>query len=265
MRKLMQVTTTATVLILFAFAARTAAQTPSLTTDDVIESRGVTAKPIVKAENLPSPESAPRGNSAKTASPRNAAGNSSASARLVFEKVLAAFNGVGTFRASLMMSGTAGRSFQMELEYVKPDRVRIKNNEMEIISIGATSYTRLAGKGWKKSVNQKSAGGMGFDTNPVAIQQMVQQLLEKVNLTAQVVGEEVKDGVTTDVYEFTITDLGNQVSQVRAAESLSFKAWVGQRDGLLRKIDLIAPDGSFQIKAEISDYNGAIFINPPQL
>ena len=264
MRKLMQVTTTATVLILFAFAARTAAQTPSLTTDDVIESRGVTAKPIVKAENLSSPEVAPRGSSAKT-TPRNNAGNSSASARLVFEKVLAAFNGVGTFCASLMMSGTTGRSFQMELEYVKPDRVRIKNNEMEIISIETTSYTRLAGKGWKKSVNQKAAGGMGFDTNPVAIQQMVQQLLEKVNLTAQVVGEEVKDGVTTDVYEFTITDLGNQVSQVRAAESLSFKAWVGQRDGLLRKINLIAPDGSFQIKAEISDYNGAIFINPPQL
>ena len=125
MRKLMQVTTTATILILFAFAIRTAAQTPSLTTDDVIESRGVTAKPVVKAENLSSPEVAPRGSSAKT-TPRNNAGNSSASARLVFEKVLAAFNGVGTFRASLMISGTTDRSFQMELEYVKPDRIRIK-------------------------------------------------------------------------------------------------------------------------------------------
>ena len=95
---------------------------------------------------------------------------------------------------------------------------------MEIISIGTTSHTRLTGKGWKKSVNQKAAGGLGFDTNLVAIQQMVQQLLEKVNLTAQVVREEIKDGVNTDVYEFTISDLGNQVSQVRADESLSFKA-----------------------------------------
>lgn len=158
-----------------------------------------------------------------------------------------AFLAQKSFRAKMVGSGQT--PMNMELEFVGPDRFRLKNKQgPEMIIIGKDVYFEVNGK-W-----QKMPGDLGKSVPDMrkAFDKEGRKWFGEVKY----VGEESVDGKPTHVYTYHNKGPGG------VGENDS-KVWVGQSDGLPVKIEATYKSGTLKSMTVDYDYDEDIKIEPP--
>ncbi len=273
MKTLFQKTAVVLVFISICFVAPTLAQTASLTNDDIIDRRVEKAPTSVPSSSaLQSEKSATGKPAAKNSLPFQSATvealkSASGNGREIFTNTFAAFGKVNSFRAAVRLTGMPqdNRNYTMEIEYAKPDRVHIKMDEMEAITIGNISYVKMRGQEWKKT-ERPNVAGTEMNMNPADMQKLFELIFSQIKINAQLVQEEMVDGVATNLYEFNIDAAGNKLAAgTKGADKIGFRAWISSHDNLLRKLTFNSPDNKFQLSARLYDFNESIHITSPLL
>jgi hypothetical protein len=270
MKTLFRKTAIVSAFFLVFFIAPILAQTASLTNDDIIDRRVEKAPISVPPPSSPQPEKLATGKpntnnslpfkSATVEALKSAGG----SGREIFTNTFAAFGKINSFRAAVQMTGMPqdNRNYTMEIEFAKPDRVHIKMDEMEAITIGNISYMKMRGQAWK-TTERPNVAGTDMNMNPADMQKLFELIFSQIKIDARLVQEEVIDGAATNLYEFNIDAAGNKLAGAKGAEKIGFRAWIGSQDNLLRKLTFSSPDNKFQLSARLYDFNESIHITSP--
>lgn len=158
-----------------------------------------------------------------------------------------AFLSQKSFRAKMVGSGQTPLS--MELEYVAPDRFRIKNTQgPEMVVVGKDVYLETNGR-W-----QKIPGSLGASVPD--IRKAWDKEGRKWISDAKFVGEESVSGKPAYVYTY----FNKGTEGVGANDS---KIWVSKADGLPLKIEANYKSGTLKSMTIDYDYDADISIEPP--
>ena len=169
----------------------------------------------------------------------------------ILRKSFGAQRAKGSFRATMSSAGLGdGTIPPMEMEFVFPDRMRMKMTGMEIIGVGSKTMMRM-GDSWLPAPAEvsKAAGSFG---DPKKIEEMLS------NTTyAKSVGPAKVDEIAVDAYEVRI--------KTKGAISKS-KFFISPSDNLIRRVETQADiqGKSMTSTLDYSDYGAPIRIELPK-
>ncbi|MCC6625847.1 MAG: hypothetical protein IT340_00470 [Chloroflexi bacterium] len=153
-------------------------------------------------------------------------------------RTLAALEALDSYRLLGRLDSRESSPVDLTVEYVRPDRRRVVLGDLEIITIGASTYVRQGGP-WTKL--QGAAGAsLAPDVRDIAGE------FEQAAFTPQ--GQETLDGEPCVVFGYTETEQRGRL-------------WVSTRDQLLRKIEGEGPAGAYTLR--FTDLNRPIAIVAP--
>lgn len=207
----------------------------------------------IACSQIGDPGSSNSANTAEVNSPANAA-NSSASTTMIRENpagdIEAMAEKVLSQKAVRIKSSAFGeKNFTTEVEYVSPDRFRIKSGPgLERIIIGKDVYMFL-GDSWAKLPS--------FDGPLPDIREIFRNERDKYFSDVRFVGEETVNGKPSLVYEYKNKGEGN------LGENDS-KIWVGKDDGLPLKIESRYKSGNIKTMVIEYEYDPNIKIEAPK-
>ena len=163
------------------------------------------------------------------------------------EKMAERFLSVGSFRAT--MNGDGKMPMKNDLEFVPPDRYRIKTgNGMEMIIIGKTSYMKL-GDQWQKM--------------PMPLDSTISDMRSAFNKEGMKWFSDVKhegDDSVNGKEAYVYTYHGKGPDNVGESDS---KLWVAKSDGLPLKIEAKYRSGNLKSMTIEYDYDTPVTIEPP--
>jgi hypothetical protein len=193
-----------------------------------------TATPVATATPLPSPTPVP----VPTATAAPAATRQPTAAPADLRRALTAFEALDSYRLLGRLDSRESSPVDLTVEYVRPDRRRVVLGDLEIITIGATTYVRQGGP-W--TTLQGAAGAsLVPDVREIAGE------LEHAAFVPQ--GEETVDGEPCAVFGYTETEQRGRL-------------WVSTRDQLVRKIEGEGPAGTYTLR--FTDLNRPLTITAP--
>lgn len=152
-----------------------------------------------------------------------------------------------SFRAK--MTGKGGKDFRTDLEFVAPDRFRMKTGPgLETVIIGKDVYLSM-GDSW-----QKMPGSLGNSVPDLraAFDKEGRKWFSDVRF----IGEDTVDGVPALVYQYKNRGAGN------AGENDS-KIWISKTDGLPLKLEATYKSGDLRSMLIEYEYDPTITIKPP--
>jgi outer membrane lipoprotein-sorting protein len=171
----------------------------------------------------------------------------SAEPRADIEKMAERFLSVGSFRAT--MSGEGDVPMKNDLEFVPPDRYRIKTGTgMEMIIIGKTSYMKL-GDQWQKMP-------MPLDSTISDMRSAFNKEGMKWFSDVKYAGDDTVKGREAYVYTYH----GKGPDNVGENDS---KLWVAKSSGLPLKIEAKYRSGNLKSMTIEYDYETPVTIEPP--
>ena len=171
----------------------------------------------------------------------------SSNARADVEKLAERFMTVTSFRATMNSEGDA--PMHTELEFVSPDRYRIKTgNLMEMIIIGKSTYMKV-GDRWQKMPGQ-------LDSTISDMRSTFNKEGMKWISDVEYTGDETVNGKAAYVYTY------HAKGPDKIGENES-KLWVGKADGLPIKVEAVYRSGSMRSMTVEYDYDAAVVIEPP--
>ena len=158
-----------------------------------------------------------------------------------------AFLAQKSFRAKMVGSGQT--PMNMELEFVAPDRFRIKNSQgPETVIIGKQVYLEMNGQWQKMPVD--------LGTSVPDMRKAWDEQGRKWISDAKYVGEETVNGKPANVYTY----FNKGAEGVGANDS---KIWISKADGLPLRIDAKYKSGTLKSMTIDYDYDASISIEPP--
>jgi hypothetical protein len=164
------------------------------------------------------------------------------------EKIADKFLSEDSFRAEMV--GEGDMPMRTELEFVSPDRYRIKNaNSTEMIVIGKTAYMNAGGQ-WRKMP-------MALDSTVTDMRAAFNKEGMKWFSDVRYEGEEMVDGKSAHVYAFHNKGPGAGVGENDS------KIWVAKSDGRPLKIEAIYKQGTLKSMTIEYDYETPVVIEPP--
>ena len=140
----------------------------------------------------------------------------------VLRKAFAAQRAKGSFRATMESAGLGGAAIPtMEMEFVFPDRMRMKTSGMEIIGVGGQTMMRM-GDSWMQAPVEvsKAAGSCG---DPKKVEEMLGNTTAARSLGQVKIGEKLLDS-----YEVQV--------KTKGATSKS-KFYISPDDNLIRRVE----------------------------
>lgn len=148
------------------------------------------------------------------------------------------------------MIGYGDKEIRSELEFVAPDRFRLRSGEkLETIVIGKDVYLSMDGS------FQKMPGAMG-DSIP-DLRKTFDREGRKWFSDVKFVGEEMTDGKPALVYAYHNKGPGAGVGENDS------KVWISKEDGLPIKIEAIYKSGSLKSMKIEYDFKTPVSIEPP--
>ncbi|MGQ0541742.1 MAG: LolA family protein [Blastocatellia bacterium] len=195
-------------------------------------------------------ESSPNSNaeSAKTSDSAKGEFAPSGDAKNDIEKMADRFLSLKSFRAE--MRGDGETPMQADLEFVSPDRHRLKTDKgMETIVIGKTTYMKL-GNSWRKMPMQ-------LDTTITDMRNAFDKEGRKWFSDVKYVGEETADGKPAYLYAYHNKGPGAGVGENDS------RVWIAKDDGLPIKIEAIYKSGNLKKMVIEYDFKTPITIEPP--
>lgn len=199
--------------------------------------------------NTPSndPNTSSPGSPASNAAPASPGAAPSGDARADIDRMADAFLAQRSFRAKMVGSGQT--PVNTELEFVAPDRFRIRNSQgPEMLVIGKDVYMGVGGR-W-----QKVPGNLGGSVPDM------RKEWDKKGRTwisdPKYVGEETVDGKPAYVYTY----FNKGVEGMGANDS---KIWIAKSDGLPVRIEATYKSGPLKTMTIDYDYDANISIEPP--
>ena len=164
------------------------------------------------------------------------------------EKMADRFMSLKSFRAE--MDGDGQTPMKTDLEFVTPDRYRIKTgNTMEMIVIGKTSYMKMGSKWQKMSLPLDST----ISDMRSAFNKEGMKWFSDVKYT----GDDTVDGKPAYVYTYHNKGPGAGVGENDS------KVWIAKGDGLPIKIEAIYKTGNLKSMKIEYDYETPVVIEPP--
>lgn len=200
-----------------------------------------------------SANSGPAGNSnsesAKTGetSPPSGDHAPSSDAKADIERLSDRFMSVKSFRATMNADGET--PMQTELEFVSPDRYRIKTGSlMDVIIIGKSTYMKIGDK-WQKMPGELDSkiGDLRSTFNKEGM-----KWVSDVKYT----GDETVDGKSAYVYTY------HAKGPDKVGENES-KLWIAKADGLPIKVEAVYKSGPMKSMKVEYDYETPVSIEPP--
>lgn len=171
----------------------------------------------------------------------------SSDAKADIDKLGDRFMSRSSFRAN--MTGEGETPVRTELEFVSPDRYRIKSgNAMEMIVIGKNTWMRMGGKWQKMPMKLDST----IEDMRAAFNKEGRQWFNEVKYT----GDDAVDGKPAYVYTYH----GKGPSNIGENDS---RLWVGKADGLPIKIESVYRTGNLKTLKIEYDYETSVTIEPP--
>lgn len=168
--------------------------------------------------------------------------------RADIEKMADRFMSEESFRAEMV--GEGDMPMQTDLEFVSPDRYRIKNaNSTEMIVIGKTAYMNAGGR-WQKMPTT-------LDSTVTDMRAAFNKEGMKWFSDVKYEGEETVEGKSAHVYSFHNKGPGAGVGENDS------KVWVAKTDGLPLKIEARYKKGSLKSMTIEYDYETPVVIEPP--
>jgi hypothetical protein len=142
-----------------------------------------------------------------------------------------------------------GKTNSIIVEYMSPDRYRVKNDSMEAILIGKETYINLSGK-WSK---------MGVDLSSMIGSFRDPKLIETGLSNVKYIGVEQVNGISASVYTYTSSADFN--GQKIAADG---KVWVSQTNNLPAKMEVVGEVSGEKTFSTITyDYSSKVSIEAP--
>ncbi len=164
------------------------------------------------------------------------------------EKMADRFMSLKSFRAE--MDGDGQTPMKTDLEFISPDRYRIKTgNSMEMIVIGKTSYMKMGSKWQKMSLPLDST----ISDMRSAFNKEGMKWFSDVKYT----GDDTVDGNPAYVYTYHNKGPGAGVGENDS------KVWIAKDDGLPIKIEAIYKKGNLKSMKIEYDYETPVVIEPP--
>lgn len=168
--------------------------------------------------------------------------------RADIEKMADRFLTLKSFRAE--MRGDGETPMNADLEFVSPDRHRLKTDKgMETIVIGKTTYMKL-GNSWRKMPMQ-------LDTTITDMRNAFDKEGRKWFSDVKYVGEETADGKPAYLYAYHNKGPGAGVGENDS------RVWIAKDDGLPIKIEAIYKSGNLKKMVIEYDFETPITIEPP--
>lgn len=175
--------------------------------------------------------------------------------REVMEKAFAQLEKVKSMRTRLIFS-SPNEERETLIEMVRPNRVRVSAEGMEMITVGTTAYFKVNNEPWQKASNPVLAQSLSQ-------KDMIKMMLnmEGVSISGWAIGEEVIAGAPTVVYDISFDDRTGS----RGPTSGTIRMWIGKNDDLPRKMDFGALGAGLRMSISYEDFNKNIVINPPRM
>ena len=142
-----------------------------------------------------------------------------------------------------------GKTNSIIVEYLSPDRYRVKNDSMEAILIGKVTYLNINGR-WSK---------MGVDLSGMISSFRDPKLIETGISNVKFFGSEQVNGISASVYTYTSSaDLNGQKMTADA------KVWVSQTNNLPVKMEVTGDVSGEKTFSTITyDYVSKVSIESP--
>lgn len=171
----------------------------------------------------------------------------SSDAKADIEKLADRFMTIKSFRAN--MTGEGQTPMRTEMEFVAPDRYRIKTgNVMDVIIIGRTTYMKIGGKWQKMDMPPENAiGEMRTAFNKEAM-----KWVSDVKYS----GDDTVDGKPAYVYTYH----GKGPDNVGENDS---KIWIAKSNGLPIRVEATYKSGNLRSMTIDYDYDSPVTIEPP--
>jgi hypothetical protein len=149
----------------------------------------------------------------------------------------------------ILESQYQGKTSSIIVEYMSPDRYRVKNDSMEAILIGKETYINLSGK-WSK---------MGTDLSSMISSFRDPKLIETGISNVKYIGVEQVNGISASVYTYTSSaDFNGQKMTADA------KVWVSQVNNLPAKMEVSGDVAGEKTFSTITyDYTSKVSIEAP--
>lgn len=166
-------------------------------------------------------------------------------------KSFAAQRAKGSFRATMATEAAGeGAVPPMEMEFVFPDRMRMKMSGMEIIGVGGKTMMRM-GEAWMSAPAEVSKASGSFG-DPKKVEEMLGN-----TMYAKTLGQAKIDGKVLDAYEVHI--------KTKGAISKS-KFYLSPDDNLIRRVETQAEVLGKPMTSTLSysDYGASIKIELPK-
>jgi hypothetical protein len=142
-----------------------------------------------------------------------------------------------------------GKTINTIVEFVSPDRYRVKNDSMEAVLIGKVTYLKLNGN-WSK---------MGVDLSGMISSFRDPKIIEKGISNVKYLGSEQVNGIYASVYTYTSSADIN--GQIMAADA---KIWISQSDDLPVKMEVTGEVSGEKTFSTITyDYASKVSIEAP--
>ncbi len=171
----------------------------------------------------------------------------SSDAKADIEKLADRFMTVKSFRATMQAEG--GTPMQTQLEFVSPDRYRIKTgNLMDVIIIGKTTYMKIGDK-WQKMPSE-------LDTAISDLRSTFNSEAMKWVSDVKYTGDETINGKAAYVYTY------HAKGPEKIGENES-KLWIAKADGLPMKVEAVYKSGPMKSMTVEYDYDATVSIEAP--
>ena len=168
-------------------------------------------------------------------------------AKADIERLSDRFMSVKSFRATMKAEGET--PMQTELEFVSPDRYRIKTGSlMDVIIIGKTTYMKIGDK-W-----QRMAGEL--DSKISDLRSTFNKEGMKWVSDVKYTGDDTVDGKPAYVYIY------HAKGPDKVGENES-KLWIAKADGLPIKVEAVYKSGPMKSMKVEYDYETPVSIEPP--
>ncbi|MGH9947133.1 MAG: LolA family protein [Pyrinomonadaceae bacterium] len=169
-------------------------------------------------------------------------------AKADIEKMADRFLALKSFSAK--MEGEGKTPMKTDLEFVSPDRYRLKMvNGMEMIVIGNTSYMNIGGS-WRKMT-------LPLDSTITDMRKAFDKDGRKWFSDVKYEGEETVDGKPAYVYAYHNKGPGAGVGENDS------KLWIGKNDGMPIKIEAQYKSGNLRTMKIVYDLETPVTIEPP--
>jgi outer membrane lipoprotein-sorting protein len=171
----------------------------------------------------------------------------SSDAKADIERLSDRFMSVKSFRATMKAEGET--PMQTELEFVSPDRYRIKTGSlMDVIIIGKTTYMKIGDK-WQKMPGE-------LDSKISDLRSTFNKEGMKWVSDVKYTGDDTVDGKAAYVYIY------HAKGPDKVGENES-KLWIAKADGLPIKVEAVYKSGPMKSMRVEYDYETPVSIEPP--